>query len=293
MFVFLFEKGEISPLFRFLNMFKFRYHWIALLGILIVGVLVFQFVYYSQTKIIVAVVDTGIDFKQLKFRFTATQGFNVLDPGKPPQDDNGHGTQIASIINFLEPRIKIMPIKAIPKSGVATKQELAEGIIAAVDRGAKIINVSAGVISSSLELESAIRYAEEKGVIIIAAVGGSGTGIEYPAAYPVVLAIGGVDHNEKRLQNSNTGPELDAVALGEYATIGLRGECKTGSGTSLATPIVSVHVARILLNKPNLKSEEVKSIFLNSVVDIEKSGKDETTGYGLLKQEDVILVLCK
>lgn len=268
---------------------KPRYYLIVLV-IFFIGVLVFKFVNYSQTKIIVAVVDTGLDFKQIKFKLVASRGFNILDPDKSSQDDNGHGTQIASVINFLEPRIKIMPIKAIPRSGVATKQELARGIIAAVDRGARVINISAGVASSSPDLEKAIKYAEEKDVIIVAAVGGNGTGIEYPAAYPSVLAIGGVDHSENILQNSNSGPELDAVALGEYATIGLHGECLIGTGTSLSAPIVSVYAARIFIDNPSFKPEEVKNILLNFAIDIVKPGKDEMSGYGLLTQGENISI---
>lgn len=263
------------------------------LMILIAWVSVLNIINYSQSKITVAIVDTGIDLNQMKFKLATTHGFNVFNPDNPPQDDNGHGTQIASVINFLEPRIKIMPIKAIPKSGVATKQELAQGIITAVDLGAKIINISSGVASSSPDLENAIRYAKEKNVIIVAAIGDSGTGIEYPAAYPDVIAIGGVDRKKKRLQNSNTGPELDAVALGEYATIGLRRECQMSAGTSLAAPIVSVYIARILIDSPDIEPKEVKKILLNSATDIEKHGKDEMTGYGLLKQEKDILICVK
>lgn len=268
-------------------MFKPRYCWIFLLGTLIIGVLIFQFTHYLQTKIKVAVVDTGIDLKQIKFKFATINGFNLFNPDKSPQDDNGHGTQIASIIYFLEPRIKIIPIKIISKSGVATKQELAKGIIAAVDRGAKIINISAGVASPDPELEQAVRYAEERGIVIIAAAGGSGVGIEYPAAYPTVLAVGAVDNNHKRLLNSNMGPELDLVALGQLATIGLRGECRDGAGTSLATPIVSVYAARILLDNSELKPQEVRDMLLNLAIDIEDSGKDNSTGHGLLKQKEI------
>ena len=117
-----------------------------------------------------------------------------------------------------------MPIKVIPRSGVTNRQELARGIIVAVDRGAQIINISAGIISSDQDLENAVNYAEKMGVLVVAAVGGNEFGIEYPAAYPTVLAVGGVDHNGVRLNNSGIGPELDVMALGEYMTIGLRGE---------------------------------------------------------------------
>ncbi|MEK7510021.1 MAG: S8 family serine peptidase [Patescibacteria group bacterium] len=271
-------------------MFQFRFYWIVLAGLLVAGALIIHFVYYSQQKIVIAVVDTGLDLKQLKFRFSTTQGFNVLDPEKSPQDDNGHGTQITSTILFLEPRVKVMPIKAIPKSGVATKQQLAQGIIAAVDRGAKIINISAGVASPSSDLENAVRYAEENEVLVVAAVGSSGNDIEYPAAYPVVVAVGGIDENGTRLPNSNVGPELDVMALGEYTTIGLRGECRTGAGTSLATPLVSIYAARIFLDNPNLKPQEVRDILISSALDIEE---DEATGYGVLKYEGVTPKLCE
>lgn len=273
-------------------MFNSEYYRVFLLGILIIGVLFFRFMYYTQTKIIVAVVDTGVDLRQIKFKLGTVQGVNVLNSDKSPQDDNGHGTQIASSINFLEPRIRIMPIKAIPKSGVAAKQELAQGIITAINRGAKIINISAGVVSPSPDLEQAIRYAEQKGVVVVAAAGDSEVGIEYPAAYPTVLAVGGVNSRNEKLPNSSTGPELDLVALGEYMTRGFHGECRAGSGTSLAAPIVSVYAARIFLDNPRLKPQEVRDILLDSVVDIGDTGRDDSTGYGLLRQEETAFSIC-
>ncbi len=274
-------------------MFKSRYYWMFSFGVFVIGILIFQFIHYSQTKIIIAVVDTGLDLKQIRFKLVTTQGFNVLNPDKPPQDDNGHGTQVSSVIHFLEPCIKIMSIKAIPKSGVATKQELAQGIIAAVNQGAKVINISAGVVSSSLDLENAVRYAEDRDVFIVAAVGDGGTGIEYPAAYPTVLAVGGIDHNGVILSNSNTGPELDVMVLGEYATIGLRGECLAGAGTSLAAPIVSVYIARILRDNPDFKPQEARNVILSLLIDTEKPGRDDLTGYGILEIKQELLTLCE
>lgn len=286
------KKGIDSPLFCFLTMFKTWLYSIILLGSLVASATIIYFVYYTHEKIVIAVIDTGVDFKQIKFRFVATKGFNILEPNRSSQDDNGHGTQVASIIHYLEPHIKIMPIKAIPRSGVATKKELAQGIITAVNLGAKIINISAGVVSSSSDLENAVNYAEKRGVLVVAAVGGGGSGIEYPAAYPTVLAVGGIDGNGTRLTNSNIGHELDIMALGEYVSIGLRGKCLAGAGTSLATPIVSVYLARILLNNPNYTPQQTRDILLSSAIDIEKPGVDDETGYGLLKQKEVTLEMC-
>ena len=274
-------------------MFKVKkFYRVVFLMALVIGLLIAYYAHYSQKKIVVAIIDTGIDFNQIKFRFVATKGFNVLEPNQSAQDDNGHGTQVASVIRYLEPRIKIMPIKAIPRSGVATKKELAEGIVTAVNLGAKIISISAGVVSSSSELENAVNYAEKKGVFIVAAAGGSGSGIEYPAAYPTVLAVGGTNHGGVRLDNSNIGPELDIMATGEYMTIGLHGKCMTGAGTSLATPIVSVHLAKILLNNFNYTPQKTRDILLSLAKDIGKPGIDDETGYGLLEQEKVVSRIC-
>lgn len=275
------------------NIFGKCRHWIIIFGIFIILVSLIQFISFSQKKIIVAIVDTGLDLKQTKFWIFTIEGYNILNSRRSPQDDNGHGTQVASVMHFLEPRIKILPIKAIPKSGITTKQDLAKGIIVAVNRGAKIINVSAGVVSPSLDLENAVKYAEANGVIIIAAAGGNGEGIEYPAAYNTVLAVGGIDNNGNILENSNIGYEMDFVALGDYKTIGLRGECLSGAGTSLAAPIVSVYVAKIFLNKPNITTEKVRDTLLEEAIDIGKPGRDEITGYGLIKLEKNVSDICK
>lgn len=291
--MFISKKRE-ETLFLLSTMFKVKkIYWVVFLGSLVVGLLIAYYAHYSQKKIVVAIIDTGIDFNQIKFRLVATKGFNVLEPNQSSQDDNGHGTQIASVIRYLEPRIKIMPIKAIPRSGVATKKELAQGIIVAVDQGARVISISAGVVSPSLDLENAVKYAEKMGVLVVAAVGGSGLGIEYPAAYPTILAVGAVDHNGTRLDNSNTGPELDVVALGEYMSTGLHGECLVGAGTSLATPIVSAYLAEILLDNPNYTPQQARNILLNLAIDIGKHGRDDETGYGLLAQDGVTLRICK
>ncbi len=270
------EKRETSPFFRI--------PWlIGLLGLIALAlILANQREKEPSTEVLVAVVDTGIDLKQRKLKKAVLDGTNIIDLNLPPQDDNGHGTQVASVIHALEPYVKIVPIKAIARSGVATKQELAQGIVAAVDFGARIINVSAGVDSSSPDLENAVRYAEEKGVLIVAAAGSNQTTIQYPAAFPYVIAVGAVDRDGVRLQNSPSGPALDLFAVGEYATLGLRGQCITASGTSTAAPAVSAAIATILLREPHLKPNEVRERLNSSLTDIGEPGRDDATGLGLL-----------
>lgn len=259
-----------------------------LLFVSVVGLVVLAFTLMHRhskepsNHVLVAVVDTGIDLKWREIKRSALDGVNILDLQSPPQDDNGHGTQISSITIAIEPRAKIVPVKAIARSGNATKQELARGIIAAVDSGARIINISAGVNSSSAELENAVRYAEEKGVLIVAAAGSNQDTIQYPAAYPYVIAVGAVDRHGVRLQNSPAGPAIDLVAVGEYPTIGLRGQCLPASGTSAAAPAVTAAIATILLSEPRLESDQIIERLNGSLADIGEPGRDDVFGFGLL-----------
>jgi subtilisin family serine protease len=163
-------------------------------------------------KIVIAMIDTGIDVEQLQNgRFV--NGYNVIDPNVFPQDDHGHGTEVSSIIHQLDSRLYIMPIKVFNKRGMTEKDLLAQGIIWAVDHGANIINISAGVVSPSFQLEGAVKYAEEKNVLIVAATGNDGSpiNIHYPAAFSTVLAVGAVDSQNSKLASSNSGLQLDVV----------------------------------------------------------------------------------
>ena len=108
-----------------------------------------------RTPIVVAVVDTGVDLGHPDLVGNLVDGVNLLQASKKPQDDNGHGTNVAGYdcryvnndkgIAGIAPNAKIMPIKALEADGTGGEAKLGEGIKYAVDHGAKIVVLSLGL----------------------------------------------------------------------------------------------------------------------------------------------------
>jgi cyanobactin maturation PatA/PatG family protease len=127
----------------------------------------------------------------------------------------------------------------------------------AVDRGAHVINISGGQLTSSSEpdplLADAIRTCEERNILIVAAAGNDGCEcIHLPAAARSVLSVGAADADGIPIASSNWGSVYQTqgvIAPGENllgATPG--GGTSRKSGTSFATAVVS-GVAGLLLSQ--------------------------------------------
>nr|WP_296064191.1 S8 family serine peptidase [uncultured Actinoplanes sp.] len=156
----------------------------------------------SQT---VAVVDTGVT-PVGELDGSVLPGVNVVggaaDPADATDDSvNGHGTAVASLVKASCPACKILPVKAIDRRGAAFDSEVAQGIIAAADRGARVINLSfgapvqPGTPDPGALLQSAVDYARGKGAVVVAATGNDARGDlkYYPAANNGVLGVGGTN----------------------------------------------------------------------------------------------------
>ncbi len=73
---------------------------------------------------------------------------------------------------------------------------MALGIRAAVDGGARVINISAGTVEQNQRLADAVDYAASHDVVLVASAANSakrGDPVTYPAAHPSVIVIGAVD----------------------------------------------------------------------------------------------------
>lgn len=99
---------------------------------------------------------------------------------------SSHGTHVAGTIGATKkgigqaPFVKLMYIRVVPADGDERDKDIANGIRYAVDNGASIINLSAGKYFANNEqyVIDAIKYAESKGVLFVAAAGNEGTNIE-------------------------------------------------------------------------------------------------------------------
>lgn len=138
---------------------------------------------------------------------------------------------------------------------------LDDAIIDAIDKGARIIQLSL-TIPFSQSVEDAIQYAINNNAIIVCASGNSGaTSVGYPSSNSNVIAVGAIQQNLSRVFFSNYGDNLDIVAPGvDIYSTKLENAYDYSDGTSFASPQVSGVAALILSVNPNLTGQEVRDI---------------------------------
>lgn len=255
----------------------------------------------GSSKVIVAIIDTGIDLSNPDFSGRLVQGYDFINNDEDAMDDNGHGTHVAGTVAAtgnnstgiagLDWAAKIMPIKVLDSAGKGSEMSVYNGIIYAVDHGAKVINLSLGFNGYSTLVASAVAYAYDHGVTIVAAGGNNaGDSIIFPASLPHVIAVGSVNEDGSHAFYSNSGIALDVVAPGTNIFSTNLGGPTYKTGTSMSTAEVTGLVSLLKGIYP-LTSEQVESNLQVTSKDLGKSGWDSTFGYGLIQIRDSILHL--
>lgn len=274
----------------------------------------------GDKKVIVAVIDTGIDYNHPELKgnmwvntaeANGTPGVDddnngVIDDvhgaaflsGKVtgnPMDDDNHGTHCAGTIAAshneqgvagVMANARLMAIKFLSADGSGTLADAVQSIDYATKMGAHIMSNSWGGGGFSKLMEDAIKEANTKGVVFIAAAGNMGSNNDkrpnYPSNYQIenVIAVAAHDINDKLAKFSSYGEKtvhvaapgveiLSTVASGMYATF---------SGTSMATPHVSGIVGLMLTklnakNRPNLVTVIKNSLIKTAVLAPAYNGK--------------------
>lgn len=243
--------------------------------------------------ILVAVLDTGVDDGNPSLAGQTFGGYDIVNDMAFVTDRNGHGTACASLIAGkggeggvlgAAPKAKILPVKVMDDSGKSDGFAIAKGIVYAVEKGAKVINLSLGTTSETTLLDSAIDYALGKGVLVVAASGNEGKeGENYPSTVDGVLCVGAVDGEKWKAAFSNYGPKVDLVAPGVLvAAAAPMGGVVLMSGTSSAAPLVSGAAANVWSENPNWSAEKVAEKLMAEADDLGSPGADDWYGSGLV-----------
>jgi subtilisin len=226
----------------------------------------------------VAVLDSGIDLQHPLLTENLGFGINLVDPGRPPHDDSGHGTHIAGLIAAqrswapvigVAPKARIHPVKILRQNGRGQLSDLIRGIGWAMERQIPLINLSAGVPERSDSLVRAVQAATAAGVLIIAAAGNGGGTVGYPAAMPDVVAVTALDAVDQMAPFSATGEGVDLAAPGVSLLSTLPGG-GTGrkSGTSFAAPLVAGAAALYLALHPGALPAQTKAALVMSAISL-------------------------
>lgn len=250
----------------------------------------------GNKNVIVAVIDTGVDpsHKALSSNIWRDEkdkekpfGWNFVANKANPFDDHGHGTHVAGIIGAVaDPssgvsgvahKVSLMSVKYYSESnpGSVNLRNTVKAINYAVDHGAKIINYSGGGPEFSEEEYNALKKAEARGILVIAAAGNERENTDvpanyyYPSAYrlPNTISVAATDIHNNLLPSSNWGKtKVDLAAPGENIFSTLPGG-KYGymSGTSQATAFVTGVAVLLLAQDPTLKPAQIREIILSSV----------------------------
>lgn len=203
----------------------------------------------------------------------------------------GHGTAVASIISGnhpltpgVAPAADILSIRITNDQGASNSFTLAEGIIAAVDGGAQIINISMGSEGNSIVVADAVAYAQNLGAVIVASSGNEGYSTpSYPAAYDGVISVGAIEAGGEHLDFSNSGENLSIVAPG-YEVNAAWGENQLTAftGTSASAPFVSGAIAAVMSENPGYTTQQATALVLRLSNEAGQVGSDPQYGQGSL-----------
>ncbi len=239
----------------------------------------------------IAVLDTGV-VSSSAFG-SKISWINLVDLPADLSKQNGHGTAVASMIigqNALTPGVapgaEIISIRIADDLGQSDSFLLAKGIVAAVDAGARLINISMASFGDSALVRNAIEYARAAGSLIVAAAGNNGIDrVSYPAANDGVIAVGAVDALGNHLDFSNTGSQIDISAPGYGLNAAWTGDqAARVSGTSFSAPIVLGAIAAVKSWPGNekLTMQQAADVVFSYLNDSGAAGADAALGAGMV-----------
>lgn len=239
---------------------------------------------YEESKnlkrIKVAVLDSGLDYDEdipyvCREDFLGEKELHTLY-----QDYTGHGTSVAGLIcakgndsriTGIAANVDLYAARILDENNEAPVSRVIEAVKWAMEQKVNIIHMSFGTKEYSQELYDVIKQAYNKNILIIASAGNTGTAqedestVEYPAAFPDVIAVGATNTQNKKTEISASGEELDIVAPGDQIlTAGSFGGVMVEEGTSMAAAQITGIAAVLWGRYPDKSNQFIRELLVNS-----------------------------
>ena len=274
----------------------------------------------GSQNIKVAIIDSGVDASHSDLGYTVNDGYSQIDtsngvnytdvPNAHISPVFFHGTFVAGVLGAKTNNttgiagvsvgnhskgITILPYCVGNSSSFFTAY-IDDAILDAVDKGAKVINISISTPYST-NIDAAIEDAYANNVTIVCSSGNNPPyNVNFPASHEKTIAVGATNKSNQRASYSHYGTGLDLVAPGDsiYSTT-LNNGYYTYSGTSFAVPQVAGVAALMLSVNPNLTPIQIKNTLTSTCTKLSgysyTNGWNEEVGYGLLNAYAAVQVV--
>ena len=267
-------------------------------------------------KIKVGIIDTGVqlDHPDLQNVINRDLSVRITSDGiyAPLKGDNGiHGTHVSSIVaGEINNNIGVAGVASAVNNDVVELVEIGsdtgtgsslscfviyKAILYAIDHNIRVINMSLGGNTDPDNIfQSAVDLAVKSGCVVVCAAGNeSSNDYHYPSDCNGAVSVIALDKDCKtKADYSNFGGIRNKISAPGTGIIGCVPEnspvynytkgYEALSGTSMATPIVTATVGMMLSVNPRLTNSKIKEILYNTADDINTSGYDEETGFGVV-----------
>lgn len=213
------------------------------------------------------------------------------------KDTNGHGTHVAGIIAALggnekgvvgvvrNGQMKLHIVRAFGSALQTSLSTIIAGINSCIAAETNIINLSLGVGKHSTSFEIIIESAIDKGILIVASAGNTGTNAyQYPASYPNVMSVSSIDQDYEPSSFSTYNDRVDIAAPGTNVLSTVPGDGYDRiTGTSMSCPHVAAAAALIWSHFPTYSAGTVQKIIKESAQPLEGA-----TGHSIMFGSGVI-----
>jgi subtilisin family serine protease len=288
----------------------------------------------GDPSVVVGLADTGVSHRHAELARRLRRGFDTVDldaatlgdliligdnvgRDEDPDDEVGHGSACAGILRASGSGIPgggaglcgLTPVRVLAAAlqggrrvGVGALTNIDAGIKRLIDLGVQVINMSFGTPESALGDEDprphteVVRYANARGVLLVAASGNSGK-VEryYPAAHDEVIAVGAIDDALTPCSFSTRGAHVALCAPGsDIWTCGLDGYACV-SGTSFAAPFVTAACALMVAQAESrawpLQPQTAREILIESARPFASAEDSEGCGAGVLDASAALMLL--
>ena len=234
-----------------------------------------------EEPITLCVIDAGCSREDV-----LTVDLTDSDPSLPA--DTAHGDAVCALLRAYAPEARIVMLRCFASALDTPGKLLPAAVKQATELGADILCMPWATANADPALRSALNEASAAGITLVAPVGNVGVlGIPtekmYPASWPNIIAVGGVDPGPEGVPVSNIlyrqSDRMDVCAL----ATGPEGGNNAQNGTSFAAARVAGLCAFLLSADPTLTPGDLLDRLIASAIDLGPDGFDPIYGWGFVQ----------